>query len=199
MGDEMDDTQPERRCAICDTRATKKNPLLHEWADEYLCFNDFTSESGKQWRDNKRREDPAYDRYKRLLSLGGPRQCPVCGFGMRLRLKAGGMGAGIWEVSCTTCYRVNYDGISAYRMEQELGYNAVSALETAYETGQVGDEELEEAIGRLAKVYDATIRPTQCECDGHFSLAAKPRCARCASVLLDTYFCYAWSPETNVV
>lgn len=135
----------------------------------------------------------------RLISLGGPRQCLVCGLEMRLRMKATGMGAGTWEVCCVSCHRVALYGLSVVDPEQAQGYQAVEALEGDYLRDRISDEGLEESIHRLAEAYDGVIRPVRCKCGGHFSVAAKPRCARCASVLLDTYFYYAWRPETAPV
>ena len=195
----METLTPKHRCAVCGTLDTKQNPLIHECGDKYLCLNDYNSKKGNRWRERRRRDDPAYDRYRRLVSLGGPRQGPVCGLGMQLRPKARGMGAGTWEVCCVSCHRVSISGLSVARAEQAQGYQAVEALEGDYLRGRINDEGLEEAIHRLAGEDDGVILPARCECGGHYSVAAKPRCARCASVLLDTYFYYAWRPDTGPV
>lgn len=111
----METIKSKHRCAVCSTLATEQNPLIHVWDDKYLCRIDYGSKKGQRWRERKRRDDPAFDRYTRLVSLGGLRQCPACGLEMRIRMKARGMGAGTWEVCCDSCHRVAIEGLSVAR------------------------------------------------------------------------------------
>lgn len=150
------------------------------------CIN---SPQGKLWQDQKFREDPAYERYWDLQTIGKIVTCHRCSLNQAISAKARGMGAGNWEVVCDSCHRVSPQSLSGYK-HPEI-YRTLGELEKAFLLG-LWDENCEERMRSIAQGYCKLYPDLGCVCGGHYSILGKPRCVGCSVVILDSYFHYSY-------
>lgn len=180
-------------CEIC-AQTDKPNDILME--DGFYpslkyhigCIN---SAQGKVWKREKFNENPAYDRYWDLQTVGKPVDCSSCGLRQAISAKARGMGAGNWELVCDCCHRVSPQSLSCYKHPQI--YDEIEELERVFLLGQ-WDENCEQRIRSTAKRYHQLRPDLNCICGGQYSILGKPRCVRCDVALLDSYFHYSYKP-----
>src|SRR5687767_11161377 len=97
----------DRTCVICGGTEQPQNRLCPDgFYDEVLihlhCYN---SKGAALWRERRRAEDPAYDRYWRLMTVRAPIHCPNCSATLDMSPKGAEMGGGSWVVNCTACHR----------------------------------------------------------------------------------------------
>lgn len=112
--------------------------------------------------------------------------------------KAIGMGAGSWEIQCTTCSRILFGGLSGYDKRTASAYDRLTALRRKFvDSGDFGTVEAE--VVALARDYDTYIKQPRCECGSPFSIAAKPRCPICSAVAFESYFHYVFRPDSKRV
>ena len=100
------------------------------------------------------------------------------------------MGAGSWEACCTACDRCTLLSGSTHK----AAYAAVAAAERLFLCDETNDDWCAR-VQELAMLPDRMLRDQTCRCGGRFSLAAQPRCPRCAAVLLDSFFHYGYIPS----
>jgi hypothetical protein len=124
--------------------------------------------------------------------MGLPIDCPSCGGACCVSPKARGMGAGSWEACCTACSQ--FTVLSGYTHKRE--YDAIMAAEQILLFDERSDQWRGPMI-EVARTVDGTLPERACACGAHFSVAAKPRCPRCRAVLMDTFFHYAYLPESG--
>ena len=176
---------------MCGTEARGDEPTVPEeyFAGLWCHLSCLNSSEGIEWRKERTRTDPGYARYLRLSTVGLPVVCPSCGGPCLLSAKARGMGAGNWETCCTACDRFTF--LSGY--ERDSDYQRVLAAEGVFLRDGRTDGWIAQIV-ELARTADRNLRDRSCACGGRFSLAAKPRCPHCKTVLLDSFFHYACAP-----
>jgi Ankyrin repeats (3 copies)/Ankyrin repeats (many copies) len=158
------------------------------------CLN---TEETRAWRRARELENPAYTRYRFLMSAGAEVICGECHLRHWLWPKSIGMGAGSWQTHCTRCYRVG-QAVSPV-MREATDEDVASRIEHLRQRFLVEGQtpSITVAMQTLAKRYDAQANPNPCSCGGWFSLAASPRCKRCGHILYETYFNYALPPRAS--
>lgn len=95
-------------CVICGQPETSStNPLCVDDFDETIAvhLNCLDGPEWQQWEAEQKQRNPLYRRYIELMTYGRPITCPACGASQRLGPKAVGIGAGVWEINCTSCHR----------------------------------------------------------------------------------------------
>jgi hypothetical protein len=179
-------------CLVCGEVPRADEPVIPEefYPGSWWHLSCLNSPTGLEWRERRRQSDPRYARYLRLSTVGLPIECPRCGQACCISAKARGMGAGSWEACCTGCSRVTF--LSGYAHEAE--YDAVAAAEHTFLFDEANDD-WRARMQELATRADRLLRDQTCRCGGRFSLAAPPRCPRCAAVLLDSFFHHGYMPS----
>jgi hypothetical protein len=147
------------------------------------CYN---SEGAAVWRERRRTEDPAYDRYWRLMTVRATVHCPNCSATLDMSPKAVGMGAGSWPVNCTACHRTSAKCFSGYGVGAD-GYSKLESIRGDFVRSRHLDH-INQRVREVARDFDSLLDAAPCACGARFSLAAKPRCPRCEQVVFDTYF-----------
>ena len=174
------------RCLFCDRLADGVEFMM---ADEYHdgvryhvgCIN---SDAGREWVEQRRRQDPGYRRYLDLMTVGLAHRCPSCGHEHLMSPKATGMGAGSWEVSCTVCHR-HRRGLLAYIPEQSPAYQRLEQIRGDFVRGR-DLEKVDRELAELAHAVDHMLPP--CDCGGATSVAARPLCPSCHAIVSDSAF-----------
>ena len=176
-----------KSCIICGkSDDTKMNPLNMEspFFPDFVHSQCLITKQYQNWIEKHKNENAQYRRYWNLMTVGLPVECPQCKRRVGLFPKAIGMGAGNWEVNCSDCHNASYQGLSGYT--HDLAYSQLEELREQYLIGKV--EDIDTQNQKLANLYDSKLPWQKCDCGGHFSLAAKPRCIYCNAVLIDSYF-----------
>lgn len=135
----------------------------------------------QDWIMRQCAENPAYRRYRNLMTMGLDLNCPHCRTALRLMPKAIGMAAGMWDAGCNRCARVREGALFAYHQPQI--YQELEELRRKFVLGL----DFQMNVQRCGQ-YDALIQANHCPCGGSFSLLAPPRCSNCQSVVLDSGF-----------
>jgi len=105
--------------------------------------------------------------------------------------KAIGMGAGSWEIQCTECPRILFGELSGYDPGTAAAYVKLSQLRQKFvDSNDLGLVEAE--ISALSQDYDSFLTSRHCDCGATFSIAAKPRCPDCSTVVFESYFHYVF-------
>ena len=177
-----------KSCIICGkSDNTKMNPLNVEspfFPDCFVHSQCLMTKQYQDWITKHKSENAQYRRYWDLMTVAFPVECPQCKKKVGLFPKAIGMGAGNWEVNCSDCHHASYQGLSGYT--DESAYGKLEELRENYLIGKL--DRLDAQVHELANLYDSKLPEQKCNCGGHFSLAAKPRCIYCNAVLIDSYF-----------
>ncbi len=190
----MTTTSPDS-CALCGGAAEHADPLVddifYEGVRMHLhCIN---SDAGREWTRRKAETDPEFARHLELSTVGGRRECAGCGALERTSPKAYGMGAGTWEMNCTSCHR-SRPLLSAYGSPERRDLVLrIQQLGLEFRRSAAVPALLDQ-MQALADRHDGDLAPDPCECGGRYSLAAFPRCSRCATPLLESPFNIAVGP-----
>lgn len=125
---------------------------------------------------------------KEFMTMGRAVTCPQCQKTSYLYPKATGMQPYLWEMNCSKCHLFNL-GIDVYAPDHK---NIAEQLEQLRDEFILGAKplQIQTAIQNLAKKFDHLLSNKGCECDGTMSIAAKPRCMHCGTVVIDSYFHY---------
>ena len=126
------------------------------------------------------------ERETELMSLGKPIVCPACRETSYLYPKGVGYQPYIWEMNCNLCHLHNL-GLDAYVTEHEELYEKLVQLRNRYIAGETS-KELENEINNLSEEFDNKLNNRICECGGHLSISAKPKCIFCDLDIFDSYF-----------
>lgn len=182
-------SEPSGACFVCGGDPTSDNPAIEEefYPGLWCHFHCLNSPEGTAWREKRERDDPSYARYLRLMTVGLPIECPSCRTACAVSAKARGMGAGSWEACCTACN--NITTLNAYVHRKD--YEAVMAAEKLMFSDSHGDA-WRTAMLEIAKTADANLDERTCNCGAPFSVAAEPRCPKCRTVLMDSFFHYSF-------
>ena len=129
------------------------------------------------------------EREKALMSLGKPVVCPACRETSYLYPKAVGYQPYIWEMNCNICHLFNL-GVNAYIPEHKELHNSLNQLRKRYIEGETS-KDLEHEINHLCDDYDYKLDNRLCECGGHLSISAKPKCIYCDVEIFDPFFHYS--------
>lgn len=176
-------------CTLCGAGGEQQNPLVPDeyYADVRLHLHCLNSAEGRAWIGARSEADAGYARYWRLITVGQPVACASCGADERISPKGYGMGAGHWELNCTSCHRYR-PLLSAYRSpEQRALLRRLQVLAQRFKLARDVPEVLRE-LEVLATQETAAGLAEECECGGTHSVAARPRCGTCAGVLIDSPF-----------
>lgn len=124
------------------------------------------------------------ERAWRLQEFRQPVRCPTCGLWQALSPTT----VPSWDANCEACFR-HSSVLSAYA--DGALWRKVSDLK-----GRFLEDRWDDAAEReLRAASDELGTAHECECGAHFTLAARPRCRRCTTVLSDTFFRFV----TNVL
>jgi hypothetical protein len=178
---------PEKRCLVCDRSESAQDPLIKEgyYPDTWFHASCYNSDATIRWRETRNQSDPAYKRYWELSTWGLPCQCSACGLTTYLWAKFTGHSPS-WELCCTQCNHVDYEGVSPYKYRLER----VLELSDSFKRGKPLSEMLPELLN-IARGIELTNPPRPCECGGVFAILAQPRCPSCRSVVFDSFFHYS--------
>lgn len=177
------------RCAVCDRGAERLDPLVPNgfYAGLRVHLRCLGSPDGEAWRRNRALADPRYARYLDLTAIDLEIECSGCRASQAVSPKGVGTDAASWEMSCTRCHRVR-PGITAYAGPAESRlYDELCRLANRFRRRPEAAD-VTERIETISSHSDACRDGTPCECGGHFSLAAPPRCVACTTVLIDSPF-----------
>jgi hypothetical protein len=175
-------------CAVCGEAGRSQDPLIPDefYADvstHLMCLN---TPEGHRWRVERAAIDPAYARYLELIAVGRQVTCPNCGSNENYLSQKGTGHSPSFELCCTQCDKVSAR-INPY-VESSL-WGRLSDLQQDFMLGRELDR-IGPAIDKLSQEYAGRIGATHCSCGGSLTIAAKPRCHRCRSILADTSFHY---------
>lgn len=186
------------RCDLCGRPAESLNPLVPEefYPGVHLHLHCLNSAAGRAWTQARADADLLYARYLSLITLGYEIHCSACGSLERLSPKAISMGAGHWEANCRSCHR-HRPLLNAYRSPAERDLcSALGRLAQDFKLGRSPAGVLMH-VEHLSQEGDALLARESCTCGGDFSLAARPRCARCQEVLIDSPFHFTLNPAAS--
>ncbi len=124
-----------------------------------------------------------------LMTMGRPVVCPACRETSYLYPKAVGHQPYIWEMNCNLCHKFNL-GVNAYNKEHEELHYKLNQLRERYLKGETSTD-IESEINDFAEEYDNKLNNQICECGGHLSICAKPKCIYCDVVIFDSFFHYS--------
>lgn len=174
-------------CAVCGEPDRSQDPLIPDefYPDEAIHLHCLNSAEGKRWHEERQARDPGYARYMSLITVRRQVTCPGCGSDENwLSQKSSGFSPS-FELCCTQCDEVSR-GLSPYEAPVT---GPLSDLQHDFVLGR-NVERIDSAIERLSREHRERRGEERCKCGGSFSIAAKPRCHRCRSVLADTFFHY---------
>lgn len=178
-----------KKCIICQEPHDEPQNPLHEESplrpESYVHSRCLNGPAYSKWVEEQRASDPEYARYWDMLTYGLPYACPGCGLNLNLAPKAVGMGADNWELCCSKCPQNLADGLSGYTHP-----DIYSQLEELREKFLLGRDlvELKKELLALSVECETLLENKSCDCGGHFSVAAPPRCPQCNSVVIDSCF-----------
>ena len=86
------------------------------YEDISLCHKCWFSEKVQSWRTEKQETDPAYKYYSDNITAGFKVLCTNCRHETHRHPKFIGHSP-TWELCCTECAEVNYEGISPYQYD----------------------------------------------------------------------------------
>jgi len=183
-----------KTCAICKSHEeTEHNQLQRDdlYLDIYIHWQCQASTEYQEWVNSQRLNDPLYDRYWDMMTVGKPIECSHCGEQQAISPKAVGMGAGIWDLNCTHCHQLSTQPLNGYT--DDANYQQLERLRNDFICSR--DLELmDERIAAISASIESVNRRKNCRCGGQFSLMAKPRCVKCNAVLIDSYFHVSFKP-----
>jgi hypothetical protein len=185
-------------CDLCGGPGETVNPLV---ADDYhehvrLHLHCLNSPDGRARTASRVSADPGYARFLRLGTMGQDVACAACGASHRMSPKASGMGGGLWELNCTSCHRYA-TLLNAQRAPLERSaYMELAGLQRRFRIGHDTAAVIYD-LDALAAELDSVIATTPCTCGGTYSLAALPRCAHCAAIIIDSAFNIAFLPDAE--
>jgi hypothetical protein len=178
-----------RVCAACGGWEHPDDPLCVDRFDddeELIHFRCYNSARAVAWREERRAEDPTYDRYLRLTTPREPVHCPHCSAMLEMSSRVVGMMGSMLPVNCTKCHRATTRAFS-FGEPGEAIWAWIDAIRADFVRARHLDS-IDERLREVAREYNRFVDPFPCKCGGQFSLAAKPRCPRCEHVAFDTYF-----------
>lgn len=173
----------DEACAICGYAFTSphqiaSSPTLPDVKYHLGCPS---TVEGRVWQAAVAREHPDVERYWRLRTSRHPVRCERCGLWQALSPTPNGLMSPPWDGNCDSCFR-HRPLVNGYE-SREL-WTRLHDLKRLFLDGE-WSETLDAELAELDAEIDH--RPT-CDCGGHFSLAARPRCRRCTTVLSDSFF-----------
>lgn len=172
-----------KKCHFCGCEDSANDRLMEEgyYDDVYLCMDCWMSEEVNSWRKQKEAEDAGYRRYMELITANFEISCPQCNTVTYRDPKFIGHSAS-WELCCTECANVDYQGVSPYKYD-------LSAWQDAYTAYMKGHYDLKARWQELEAMEKALGLPVKkCSCGGEFSMLAMPRCRQCGSVVMESVF-----------
>ncbi len=123
------------------------------------------------------------------MVVGKPVVCLACRETSYLYAKGVGFHPYIWEMNCQLCHSFAL-AVDAYKAEHEELYKSLVQLRGQYIQGMNGGV-LEKEIIDLAEEFDKELDNRLCQCGGHLSISAKPKCIYCDIEIADSYFHYS--------
>jgi len=184
------------QCFICHSTANEpENPLIRDvpmHPELSIHLHCFGAKEFKDWTAEQKANDLSFARYWNLMTACLPVTCPECRVEVLQDPKAIGMAAGSWEVCCDTCENVSCGGLSGYEYPEI--YKQLEELREKFNLGR-NLESIYAEMSSLALQADQFLPERLCECGGHFSLAAFPRCPQCRTVVLRSPFHLVCIPE----
>jgi hypothetical protein len=177
-----------RVCIACGGWEHSDDPLCADRFDdeELIHFRCYNSAAAVAWREQRRAEEPAYDRYLWLKTHRQPVRCPHCSAMLDMSPRVTGMMGSMLPVNCTRCHRATTSRFSFDRPGEAI-WRRIEVIRGDFVRSRHLDR-IEECLRQVAREYDRFVDPFPCKCGGRFSLAAKPRCPRCEHVVFDSYF-----------
>lgn len=172
-----------KKCHFCGCEDSPNNPLMKEgyYDDVYLCLNCWLSEEVKQWRKQRENEDAGYRRYVELITAHFKITCPSCNTDTYRYPKFIGHSPS-WELCCTQCEKVDYNGPSPYKYDLRGWHRIYSE----FQKGRYDINAHWKELGEMVAALDLPVK--KCSCSGEFSMLAMPRCRQCRNVVDESIF-----------
>ncbi len=173
-----------KSCYFCGVNESEsKFDLLEEgyYEDMLICHECWFSDTARRWRLKQEEKDQAYKLHSELVTAGFPVDCEHCGHRSFRHPKYIGHSPD-WEVMCDFCHRFKWDIVKPRKHDLTKWHEFYQAYMKGRLNLQANQKQLQDMSGQLG------LPEISCECGGHYSMLAKPRCERCNHVLSDSLF-----------